>query len=538
ELIHDFKELKNLPEAIEYLIASDRQLGAVVRAESSVSNNPDLVDSRFELTEKATSDKYRGLVVEGVTSKANNPVDGRILTAQDWDAEGVVIDLRDENSDAVRALAELGHGIKVGFAYSAGGLSSRGGGIFTARFKFPDDSALAGHGFTDIKVAAARQAQAPVLIMTSFIRMDAVAEALNLNLEALRRQIVEQGYAYYVINNDQPVYIFAQGLQVRIVPQDDALEAYYTQAVAKKADDVEYAAALRRGIDAEKGHAGEMVTKEDGSVIVNPPGHFDFIRYLGISGVLLEAKNQGIRYIFHSNINNPAAHVAEFIVGAFENEVLKARAEGRAEPVSMFLLGENRGEKGGLLAKVMYNDGREVVQLVEGCALTSEAAKLIDAAAKEKRLAEFFPYFNTATFLLNVDALIALFNLEEGLSIEERIARVDALTAMLPVYMDLKEEKDGDRILVGVQLERIYGDITSVAPWVPAIVDRDRHFVPVKEAKDIQDSVKMELLARLLHQAGVIADTRATNEDATSGSMKLYGFNPLGLGMILATVWD
>ncbi|HNX82735.1 MAG TPA: nucleoside-diphosphate kinase, partial [Candidatus Omnitrophota bacterium] len=40
ELIHDFKELKNLPEAIEYLIASDKQLGvgvAAVMTEPSIS---------------------------------------------------------------------------------------------------------------------------------------------------------------------------------------------------------------------------------------------------------------------------------------------------------------------------------------------------------------------------------------------------------------------------------------------------------------------------------------------------------------------
>ena len=30
------------------------------------------------------------------------------------------------------------------------------------------------------------------------------------------------------------------------------------------------------------------------------------------------------------------------------------------EPVSMFLLGENRGEKGGLLAKVVYEDGKQL----------------------------------------------------------------------------------------------------------------------------------------------------------------------------------
>ncbi|HNW40091.1 MAG TPA: UTP--glucose-1-phosphate uridylyltransferase, partial [Candidatus Omnitrophota bacterium] len=537
-IIHDCKAAIYIKDGLRVVEALDSRQNSLFEdgyygetvLEIPAASRQLLSDARFDATEEPTSAKYRAAVKNGLTPETNNPIKGKILTAPESNIEARIVDLRDEDSPAMDQLKALGKGIKTAFAYSAGGLSSRGGGIFTAKFKFPTEiPEIGGIGFTEIKFNQATKAGAlPIVILTSFIRMDAVAEALDLNLEALRKTIVEDGVAFYEIGG-LPVYIFAQGVQERIIPTDEALTKYAAKAIAKKDQDLkkqveskkitpekaaqelaDYTARLNRGIAYEQGKAGQILRLNSGAPVVNPPGHFDFIRYLAVSGVLGALHRDGVRFVFHSNLNNPAANVTDLLKGAFESEIQKAKAEGRPEPVSMFLLGENRGEKGGLLAEVIYENGKHVTQLVEGIALTAEANQLINEAVKNKTLAKIFPYFNTATFFLNIEALMDLFNLpkDNELTLEERIKLVDVVTAQVPVYMDLKEEADGEMILVGYQLERIYGDITAIAHWVPAVVNRDKHFIPVKEMADIQNAEKMKTLAGVLKSVGINAEEK------------------------------
>jgi len=205
-------------------------------------------------------------------------------------------------------------------------------------------------------------------------------------------------------------------------------------------------------------------------------------------------------------MNNPAANLKRAFKGIFYEEIEKARKEGKPLPVAMFLLGENRGEKGGLFAEVHYDDGRKIKQLVEGIALPTLIKLLIkdenklgpftssekgtlrdefgltefDEQTRTNKMIELFPYFNTASFMLSVDGLLELFNLSEdydkNTSFEEVVRRVDKITHRLPTYMDLKTETESG--LSGYQFERIYGDITTVAPWIAVVVDRARNFAP------------------------------------------------------------
>ena len=55
----------------------------------------------------------------------------------------------------------------------------------------------------------------------------------------------------------------------------------------------------------------------------------------------------------------------------------KRRKNGEKLPVAMFLLGENRGEKGGLYAKVDYDDGRKH-QTISGRDRTAEGSEVTD----------------------------------------------------------------------------------------------------------------------------------------------------------------
>lgn len=506
------ERIVNITEPGNYVMDASGQVSKVItQVYIPATTSQNLQNADFANTEEPTFKKYSALVQNGVTPAQNNPVKGEILGAREFDLAAETVDLRDE-SVAREKYDELGKTVKVSAAMSAGGLSSRGGGIFTAKFAFDSDlPVIGGKTFIDLKMEQALKGGAQdYVIMTSFIRLDAVAEALGIDYVSLKNDVIAKGFAKRKVRG-MDVYIYCQGLQVRINPDNEALEEYYYKAVVKKQAELKnrpeelakYKAALRKGIDSQKDMAGQMVVARNGEPVVNPPGHWDFVRDLALSGVLGVMDAKKVDMVFHSNLNNPVASIPDYIKGAFQSKIMEARKAGQPEPVAMFLLGDNRGEKGGLLAKVRYSDGREVVQLVEGIGLTPEALAKINQADKDGKLTEVFPYFNTATFLLNVRGLMKLFNLEENyqtnLTRDEILKRVDDVTARVPVYMDLKEEQDGDRILVGYQLERIYGDLTSIAPWVPAAVDRDVHFVPVKEEKDIKDAEKMAQTAAIIN---------------------------------------
>ena len=118
-------------------------------------------------------------------------------------------------------------------------------------------------------------------------------------------------------------------------------------------------------------------------VILVPPGHFNYYRMLAISGVLAELKNMNVPFIFHSNMNNLSARLYSALTGIFLKEIRKANKENKPVPVSMWLLGHNRGEKkGGLFSIVELENNKRIVQLVEGVGLTPEAKKLITILTK------------------------------------------------------------------------------------------------------------------------------------------------------------
>ncbi|MCX5709822.1 MAG: response regulator [Candidatus Omnitrophica bacterium] len=214
----------------------------------------------------------------------------------------------------------------------------------------------------------------------------------------------------------------------------------------------------------------------------------------------------------------------------------------------MWLLGENRGEKGGLFCGVDYPQKR-IFQILEGCAFAPELKRLIDALTKEdlnllaedkevlvkhgilefskaNRLQEFirrFPYFNTASFFLYVEGLMDFFNLEPNydrkLPFNEIVRRVDARTAELPIYLN-RETNDG---LPGVHLERLFGDFTIVAPSSFVVVPRDEHFVPIKTQLDEANPRTIALIDQSL---SYLSDALAKREFKTTTELRPPPFFP------------
>jgi hypothetical protein len=126
-------------------------------------------------------------------------------------------------------------------------------------------------------------------------------------------------------------------------------------------------------------------------------------------------------------------------------------------------------DRGGGLARV---DGR--VRLIEGLALPSEEL--------ESRLR----YYNSATYWIDVDRLLAAFGLDrDSLTDAERVSSaVRALAARIPTYITLKDVKKRwgkgqEDIFPVAQFEKLWGDMT-------ALPELDCRFVAVPRMRGLQ----------------------------------------------------
>ena len=156
-----------------------------------------------------------------------------------------------------------------------------------------------------------------------------------------------------------------------------------------------------------------------------------------------------------------------------------------------------------------------------------------DEETRMNKFKELFPYFNTASFLLSVDGLMELFNLPENydrtISFEEIVNKVDRVTRQLPMYMDSKKEAESG--LEGYQFERIYGDVTTVAPWVAAVIDRNRNFAPLKEEEDLQKGSTVKAIA-----SSIWSTMEGIDQDAYDQMKELE--KQLGVNVMDMMVWE
>ncbi len=470
--------------------------------------------------------KYSSLVYNNVTKKENNSlrkkandawVTGKPQALSDSENKQYVLDLTHLTDAERQRLIDKGKKNLVIFAFSAGGLATRSNGKYTAAYEFNDikfPAAFRDKTYTRVKLDSAGYGSIYIhaSLGLNFIVKALAKEGLNIDLNATKDEIREKGYARLDYDG-KDIYLFSSEAQLRIVPGEETLEQYYSQKVGekqklldsgdiKKEEFERYKTALRKGIEWEKGKKGQVLRKSDGRPVTNPAGHWDFLRMIAISGLLNKTKNEGFDFIIHSDLNNPVAHSEDLYLGAFREIIENARKENLPVPVMMWLLCDNLNERGGFIARVKYNNGEERVQLVEGRAMTDADEEFINAR----------PYYNIGTFYIYVDGLLKMFGLDqEGVSynIDERIKKVEHITNQLNVYMDIKEEPDGEMILPGVQLERIYGDISGVAKSCFALVNRKENLQSIKTDAEANDNARMQTIAEIIYE-GFAEVSRAT----------------------------
>ncbi|MCX5710038.1 MAG: UTP--glucose-1-phosphate uridylyltransferase, partial [Candidatus Omnitrophica bacterium] len=316
-----------------------------------------LIANEFFVTEAHVTRRIANQMKAGeLIPEKVNPAKGRVLTADESKLAEQLIFYPGQGHESA-SLEEFGRSTLCAIASAMGGMSKRSSGLMVCNYRFdPSLPHIGGKSYMDVKLAMAAYVQEriraarvnpglsqPVIIMGSCITLGHIAEALGISADTLNRDIRERGYhTFRDSRRDLDIYIYSQ----TVVPH--------------------------LSLD------GNVATREDGSGILLPPGHFNFIRMLAISGVLAELQRQDIPLVFHSNMNNPAARLNDVLKGIFLNEIAEAVKADRPIPLSMWLLGENRGEKGGLFCGVDYPQKR-IFQILEGCAFPPELKRLIDA---------------------------------------------------------------------------------------------------------------------------------------------------------------
>ena len=188
------------------------------------------------------------------------------------------------------------------------------------------------------------------------------------------------------------------------------------------------------------GPSGELFRDEDGRASPYAPGHGDLFQALRRSGTLDTMQSGGVRVVTVSNVDNLGARVDPTVVGA---HLLAGR------PLTCEVA-RKEGDMGGAPARV---NGK--LQLVEG-------PRFPDSFDQD-----LVPVFNTNTALLDIDALIADYDLS---------------------WLYVRKQVDGRE---AVQLERLYHEASAFVPTqyleVPRRGVRGRFF-PIKTPADLESA--------------------------------------------------
>ena len=178
---------------------------------------------------------------------------------------------------------------------------------------------------------------------------------------------------------------------------------------------------------------------------LHPVGHWYEVANLLRNGTLqrlIEMRPQ-LNYLMVHNIDTVAADVDPAILGRHIHSGAALTTE---------VIARHLEDRGGGLARV---DGR--ARLIEGLALPSE--KL------ESRLR----YYNSATYWIDIDRLLAVFGLtRDALSDAARVDEaVRAVAARMPTYVTLKDVKKRwgkgqEDIFPVAQFEKLWGDMTAL----------------------------------------------------------------------------
>jgi hypothetical protein len=178
---------------------------------------------------------------------------------------------------------------------------------------------------------------------------------------------------------------------------------------------------------------------------LNPIGHWYEVPNLLKSGVLASLLDErpALRYLMVHNIDTLGADLDPGVLGL----VIQ-----RDAPFSVEVINRRVDDRGGGLARV---NGR--LRLLEGLALPREEIEFS------------LTYYNSNTFWLEIDRLLALFGLSrttlrDTAAVNEAVRR---MAARMPTYVTIKEVKKRwghgqEDVYPVAQYERLWGDMTSL----------------------------------------------------------------------------
>ena len=276
----------------------------------------------------------------------------------------------------------------------------------------------------------------PHIITTSYLTHEAIADHLS----------AEQDYGY-----PGPLMLSTgQSIGLRMIPMTHDLRFAWeeTQQQLLDAQAQKVRERLRAALIqwAESAGEGSDYTDNVPMQCLHPVGHWYEISNLLRNGTLrrlLEVRPQ-LAYLMVHNIDTVGADVDPAILGHHIHSGAAMTAE---------VIGRHIEDRGGGLARV---DGR--TRLIEGLALPSEEL--------ESRLR----YYNSATYWIDIDRLLAVFGLSrDALSDTKRVDEaVRVVAARMPTYITLKDVKKRwgkgqEDIFPVAQFEKLWGDMTALS---------------------------------------------------------------------------
>ena len=380
-------------------------------------------------------EQIRQDLLSGRIGLAQNRLPGTSLIE---DAEADLLD-GSHRAIGLNALAEG----RVAVVSLAGGVGSRwthGAGVVKALNPF---CRLGGRYRNFIEVHLAKSLRVsreygvalPHVITTSYLTHEAIADHLA----------AENDYGY-----PGPLLLSpGRSIGLRMIPMVrdlrfawEEMQQQMLDEQAQKVRERQHAALIQW---AESAGEGSDYTDNLPMQCLHPVGHWYEIANLLRNGTLqhlLEIRPR-LAYLMVHNIDTVAADADPAILGHHIQSGAGLTAEVIARHIE---------DRGGGLARV---DGR--VRLIEGLALPSEDL--------ESRLR----YYNSATYWIDVDRLLAVFELtRDSLSDTDRVeAAVRGVAARMPTYITLKDVKKRwgkgqEDIFPVAQFEKLWGDMTAL----------------------------------------------------------------------------
>ena len=417
--------------------------------------------------DRAQHEQIRGDLRSGRIGLAQNRLPTRSLI-QEVEPEDVI----DTTAQLPEDLRELGAAAlsagEVAIVTLAGGAGSRwsqGAGVVKALNPF---ARLAGRhrSFIDIHLAKSRRSgrlfdtPLPHIITTSYLTHDAIASSIGAG----------KGDSYagpLLLSPGRSI-----GLRMAPMVRDlrfawDETPRQILDVQAQKVQQSLHSALINWA--RSQGEGSDYVDNLPGQCI-HPVGHWYELPNLLRNGVLrrLLGERPQLQYLMMHNIDTVGAHVDPALLGLH----ISTQATMTAEVVHRHL-----EDRGGGLARV---DGR--LRLVEGLALPREEI--------EFRLT----YYNTNTFWVHIDGLLATLDLDRA-SLEDERGVADALgrmAARMPTYVTLKEVKKRwgrgqEDIFPVTQFEKLWGDMTALPE-----MDCGYVVVPRKRGQQLKEVAQLD----------------------------------------------